>query len=336
MTLTTQPCPKCSAAVDVSMGFGMTSCSECGEIIMIGQEPPAPQPLDPFEAPPEPAGPTSGLFDPVSFQEPSRVQTVAFDPGPIETEPVEFTSTEQQPSEPLTMPFDFRQVESFGNQTTVAPAVGGLVYNLVIEGINTPEDRKTILECLSDRRFEVDAQALVSGIKGGHLTLKQWNPVKAAVLVSRLKHLPFEISWTAFQMLKSFIVLFFIFTSVQVFAEVWDQHEVNLAGFGAKLKAAQDEIKALIESKNLVRDPKEREKLLQDIVKKHDAMLKIYRDIKQEEAHIRFQHPEKGDKEKRRYKRVKEKTLEELEDELGLDGQLSRIKRKVEDQYPSK
>jgi hypothetical protein len=58
-----------------------------------------------------------------------------------------------------------------------------------------------------------------------------------------------------------------------------------------------------------------------------------YKDFKTESDHVRFEHPEEGDKTERKYRRYKLKSVEELEAEAGSGGQLDRTKKKAESIY---
>lgn len=74
--------------------------------------------------------------------------------------------------------------------------VGQLTYSLVISGLDTGEMKNKISAILSEPKFGFDAKELKGQIKDGVLHLDTLNAVKASVLVSKLKSLQVEISWS--------------------------------------------------------------------------------------------------------------------------------------------
>ncbi len=238
---------------------------------------------------------------------------------------------------------DFQDVADFGNQELGSLASGVLVYDLKISGIDTIELRENLKECLSDKRLNISVETAMAGIKTGELNLNNLNPVVTSVIVSRLKHLPLAIKWTSQQLIKGTGVLtlvwFLIFGFLafpSAFASEWARHEVNLKGYAIKIVKAQDELAELIHGKNENKDQDEREALIKEINKKYADLKSVFKDYKAEVEHVRFEHPEQGDTSENKYRHLKIKSLKELEKESGIDGQLTRLKRKAENIYPSK
>jgi hypothetical protein len=356
----TAVCLKCGSPIQSGTGFGMVACGQCGEINMLGsqsadvlslqplQEMPAP--LEQQESPPEQHTPPEQYMAPVpgtGFSEQSEQMNPDFMATRIRAPiPEEEGGGQEEPDlqaatrvlQPDSSP-QFKDVAEFGNQDLPATGQGALVYDIKIYGIDTLEFRQQLADCLNDKRLGMDTTELISQIKKGVLRLDQVNPVKAAVLINRLKRLPFKVSWSSQQLIKGLkTILFFIFLSslsTPALSAEWGRHEVNLKGYATRITNAQEEIQALIVKKNQNRDPQVRDQLLKEIIKKNDDLKRIYKDYKNEKEHVRFEHPEMGDKTERKYRHVKLKSLEDLEGEQGLDGQLSKVKRKVEEQYPS-
>jgi len=96
----------------------------------------------------------------------------------------------------------FQDIVSFGNSETLDSNTGGLVYHIKLAGVDTAELRQELLEALDDKRLKLDAKVLMKSIKAGRLDIINVNPVKAAVLLNRIKHLPLMIRWSADQMVK--------------------------------------------------------------------------------------------------------------------------------------
>lgn len=87
---------------------------------------------------------------------------------------------------------DFSDVENFANSNST---VGPLSYSVIIEDINTKETRAELKDALTDSKFQWDASELMNKIKGGRLILENLNPVKASVLIHRIRELKVKISW---------------------------------------------------------------------------------------------------------------------------------------------
>lgn len=231
----------------------------------------------------------------------------------------------------------FADVVDFANTEQPAPGSGVLVYDVKIGGIDTVEIREELASCLNDKRLHLDADHLLSQVKNGILTLSALHPVKATVILSRLKHMPLKIIWSSRQLVKdTTVVLAFLFIlfSVKSFAGEWAQHEADLKSYALRIVALQDDLKKLIIKKDKNTDLRLRDGLLDQIKKKDEEINRVYQNFRQEKEHVIYEHPEQGDTTERKYKHIKLKSYEDLENEAGADGQLSRLKAKVEKTYP--
>ena len=94
-----------------------------------------------------------------------------------------------------TSPNDPLGLNAFANSELSAARDGPLLFRIVISGIDSKEMRETIREAMTDPRFAWDVGALLSRIDKGNLTIENVAPVKASVLVNRLKRLPVTIRW---------------------------------------------------------------------------------------------------------------------------------------------
>lgn len=72
---------------------------------------------------------------------------------------------------------------------------GAFVYNVSISDIDSKEIREFLREAINDTRFNWDTQTIISQIKKGELLLKNLSPVKASILINRIKRLPVKIRW---------------------------------------------------------------------------------------------------------------------------------------------
>ena len=117
------------------------------------------------------------------------------------------------------------------------------------------------------------------------------------------------------------------------FARPWGEHHMRMNATAARIKQLEDDLKELIKEKKHAEEPAELRVITQNIADKYAEIEKIHKERHTEELHMRFQHPEKGDDEKREYTRIKLKSLEELENDFGLDARLNRVQAKIRRTY---
>lgn len=86
-----------------------------------------------------------------------------------------------------------REVVDFGN----SPAEEGhaLQYTLTITGIDSKETRDRMFEVLTDVRLGLNVRELQTQVVRGALEIPQLNPVRASVIVGRLRELPLKLNW---------------------------------------------------------------------------------------------------------------------------------------------
>lgn len=72
---------------------------------------------------------------------------------------------------------------------------GMLVFKLLISGIDSKEIRESIREAMEDARFGWDVNSIIGQINKGDLTIENLSPVKATILINRIKRLPIQIRW---------------------------------------------------------------------------------------------------------------------------------------------
>lgn len=87
---------------------------------------------------------------------------------------------------------DFSDVTDFANADS---ASGPISYTLTIEGIDTARLASDLKEAMTDSRFGWDVDEIFNTKSRDTLILRSLSPAKASILVSRIKYLPFKISW---------------------------------------------------------------------------------------------------------------------------------------------
>lgn len=125
-----------------------------------------------------------------------------------------------------------------------------------------------------------------------------------------------------------------LLVSTSAWAGTWAEHSGRLGALQKQMDGYESEIKELIDHKRHVNDQKVLKEIVRQIGEKHKSLVesaKTYEDLRQ---HIRFQHPDKNLTAERQYVRYNVKSIEQMENEIGLDGRLDRIKSRVLATFP--
>ena len=95
----------------------------------------------------------------------------------------------------LGAPGDPLGINAFANSEVSQAKDGLLVFKLRISGIDSKEIRESLREAIEDARFSWDTNAIMTRINKGHLVIENVSPVKATILINRIKRLPVKIRW---------------------------------------------------------------------------------------------------------------------------------------------
>lgn len=205
-------CPNCAAIVFVDMeGFAHVASDSpappaeeipsaipesvpdsLGESLLeMGQETPPNvpmtfSPLEPFQESPAAEASSSAIpSDPNSDMDMNAF--LGYAPAePAVTNDV--TPSQIDPKDPLGL-------SAYANSEMSSAQNGPLVVSLIISGIDAKDLRDEIRQALQDSRFGWDAGELLSKMTGGILRIDRISPVKATVVISRIKNLSVRIRW---------------------------------------------------------------------------------------------------------------------------------------------
>jgi DNA-binding MarR family transcriptional regulator len=125
-----------------------------------------------------------------------------------------------------------------------------------------------------------------------------------------------------------------LFIASPVLADPWQNHVNKATALSRQIDANETEIRKLIEEKQHTKDPEALRGILHELTEKHKELAEQVKKYETERLHMRFKHPDRDLKEVRQYTRHKLKSLQELEDEAGLDGRLDRVKARVLVTFP--
>jgi hypothetical protein len=124
-----------------------------------------------------------------------------------------------------------------------------------------------------------------------------------------------------------------IFFANQLFAGNFDNHKQTLQNMVTSISDIENEIKTLIHHKRSEHDRESQKHIMKEIEEKHKKLEEAYKKYNEEVNHVKYRHPEQGDMGERTYTVLKPRTLEQIENDVGLEGKLDRIRRKMEAQY---
>ena len=180
-----QVCPQCSQEVPDS--FGITTCQHCGFTFFPGL-----------------AATSDAVVDESSEV---SVHPVSDDLGSsashhLNSEPVVSLDLFSMPSgdaapvsivdEPMSAELFQKEIQEFASEESAAVF---LTYRFLIQGIDTVQIRRSVLEVLSEPRLGLDMHLLPSQIRQGTLVLNKLNAAQASYIARHLGALSVEMEW---------------------------------------------------------------------------------------------------------------------------------------------
>lgn len=97
-------------------------------------------------------------------------------------------ASQNDPNDPL-------GISAYANSELSSAKDGPLVVTVIISGIDTKDLRTEIRQAIQDSRFGWDSGAVMASLKGGTLVLPRISPVKASIVINRIKNLAVQIRW---------------------------------------------------------------------------------------------------------------------------------------------
>lgn len=135
------------------------------------------------------------------------------------------------------------------------------------------------------------------------------------------------------------ILWIFLFCSIGLYsvgalARPWNEHTQHLAATLNQIQVAEQEIQKMIKEKQQTHNAARVAEIMNSISERQRAIEKNVAMYEEERQHVRFEHPEKNDQLDHSYLRHEVKSIEELENDLGIDARLDRIKIRVLAKFP--
>ena len=219
-------CPVCNHPVPDD--FGLISCESCGAQLIVHVDgrvehstgEPEPEPLEPGEQPSDFA--PQAVFPPQEMEFSSENEEPVSDFAPEEQGEEELLPPElvapELPEEPPQQMFDgsepdmspaaevyqsgpqanspdLSDLANFAKSADSGGREGPLRYNLSVTGIDTSDVREAFREAITDRKFMWDTEQILRSIRNGEVRIANVSPVKAFILINRLRNLPVRVEW---------------------------------------------------------------------------------------------------------------------------------------------
>jgi hypothetical protein len=181
-------CPKCRA--ELLQDFGLVTCSSCGNVSILDimgdiQETAAPAEQMPPPLHQEAQAEAFPAEESANFENPFMNFDLNSNPEASHIE----TPVEESP------PQESMNLSDYANSEFSQVKDGAFFYNVSISDIDSKEIREFLREAINDTRFGWDVQGIMAQVKHGELLLKNMSPVKASILINRIKRLPVKIRW---------------------------------------------------------------------------------------------------------------------------------------------
>jgi len=121
-----------------------------------------------------------------------------------------------------------------------------------------------------------------------------------------------------------------------IVAAPWVAIEGKIQEYAARIKSKQEGILELIEEKNHLpsSSPQVRE-VLRQMTTEHNELKGLVDEYQKNVNLLRYRFPERNTKTKRKYDRIEVRSLDEMEQAIGVDGKLNRNLKKMRSQYGS-
>lgn len=107
----------------------------------------------------------------------------------------------------------------------------------------------------------------------------------------------------------------------------------ELTSLENKVKESRAVIQDLIQHKNATSNREKKHEIVEQMIERHRQLIDEIKRYNEARHQLKYRFPEKDDSTERRYLPLKEQSLEQMEQEMGLDADLTRVKKMVDKKY---
>lgn len=114
----------------------------------------------------------------------------------------------------------------------------------------------------------------------------------------------------------------------------WIELESRISSIEAKVKSKENNIVKLLQEKKAtdVKSPRMKE-IIKELASEHREMRQGAEELSKQRTILKYRYPERGADPNRKYKKVEVRSLQEMEEAIGVDGRLSKTLQRVRQQY---
>lgn len=114
----------------------------------------------------------------------------------------------------------------------------------------------------------------------------------------------------------------------------WFANEAKISELSARIRTTEEELRKLIaEKKELPENSPAVKPLVKNILKSHKELGKLIDEFQKNMNILKYRFPERGQKAERTYEKMELKSVDELEQAVGIDGKLSRNVNRMRSAY---
>lgn len=114
----------------------------------------------------------------------------------------------------------------------------------------------------------------------------------------------------------------------------WVPIEAKIQELSSRIRSKKESLEKLLEEKNhLPANSPHVKETLKQILKEHAELKQAAEDYQKNVNQLNYRFPERNAKAKRSYDRIEVKSIDEMEQAMGVDGKLSRNVKKMRSQY---
>lgn len=113
----------------------------------------------------------------------------------------------------------------------------------------------------------------------------------------------------------------------------WMELTSQISGLKNKIKSKEESIKEIIKHKHHAKSKAEAEHAVNNLKEEHKELMKLEEEYNQNIQLMKYRYPDVGLTEKRKYERVKVKSLEDYEEQMTLEGKIKQSVQKIQEHY---
>ncbi|MBX2987837.1 MAG: hypothetical protein KF802_08055 [Bdellovibrionaceae bacterium] len=113
----------------------------------------------------------------------------------------------------------------------------------------------------------------------------------------------------------------------------WVELQSRLQTLKARIAGKEKTMQELIQAKQHAKDPAQLNQIVKDLKREHHEFQEMAEEYERSRNVLRYRYPEKGLKDGRTYERVNVRSLDDMENQVGLEGSLRRTIGKIRRQY---